>query len=110
MPPEKTVGGRERNQLETGVPEFPWLKMNLGASGYEAGLGRSGLLYQTKPGLGQTAPSPSQNDPGLRHHHFHSVCRQRYLQLHVSRVENMGQKEASFWGVENTPSILPASN
>lgn len=75
MPPEKTIGGRERNQLEAGVYEFPRLKMNFGASGVEAGLGRSGLLCQIKPGRGQTAPSPSQNDPGLRHYHFHPVRR-----------------------------------
>lgn len=30
MPPEKTVGGRERNQPETGAHAFPQLKMNLG--------------------------------------------------------------------------------
>lgn len=64
-----------------------------------------------KPGLGQTGASPSSNDPGLRLHHFHSVLRQRNLQLHVSRVENMGQKrKRAFGGVENTPSILPVSN
>lgn len=39
MPPEKTAGGRERNQQETGVFAFPQLKISLGACGYEARLG-----------------------------------------------------------------------
>lgn len=98
MPPGKTVGGRERNQLETGVHEFPWLKMNLGTSAYEVGLEWSGLLYQIKPGLGQTASSPFQNDLGLRHNHCHSVPRQRHLQLHFQGRKYGTEKEASILG------------
>lgn len=30
VPPEKTAGGRERNQPHTGVHEFPWLKNEFG--------------------------------------------------------------------------------
>lgn len=59
VPPGKSGSGRKRNQLQTGVNEFPRLNRNLGASGYETGPGWSGLPYLIKPGLGQTAPSPS---------------------------------------------------
>lgn len=77
VPPEKTAGGRERNQPHTGVREFPWLKKNSGASGDEDGQDFSD----------QTAPSPSQNDPGQRHHCFLD------LQLHIpSGMENMGER------------------
>lgn len=63
MPLEKTVGGRERNQPETGVHKFPRLKMNLGASGYEAELGWSGLLYQTRVGTNCPTAFPERPWP-----------------------------------------------